>query len=109
MFDSSQRPPAEQKFTHLLVYDFEATCNKQRCAHRHAQERFQKCGGCCVHGCQACSSVVLDITWCALLCGLIAGRCSLSRSLSYPVSSLTAKQQLSPTLSRWAEHKSTCQ
>jgi phage-related tail protein len=32
MFGSSQRPPAQQTFTHLLVYDFEATCNKQRCA-----------------------------------------------------------------------------
>jgi hypothetical protein len=35
----SQRPSAEQKFTHLLVYDFEATCNKQRCAHRPNQQR----------------------------------------------------------------------
>ncbi|WIA29578.1 hypothetical protein OEZ86_012070 [Tetradesmus obliquus] len=30
MFGSSQRSPAKQQFTHLLVYDFEATCNKQR-------------------------------------------------------------------------------
>jgi hypothetical protein len=43
MFGSSQRPPAQQKFTHLMVYDFEATCNKERYVHNVPQRLHTAC------------------------------------------------------------------